>query len=290
MDDKFILYLQNNALSENTYLSYARDVKLFKDYYFDSYGTELDKLVHADISMYVQYLRNKNIDAKTINRKLSALKQYNLFLIEEQVQDKIVIVKKDYIKIQSSIIEKKIPTQQEINKLKHFSIRDDKNGKRDYCLVIIFSYGGVRESELVSIRISDIIMDERYIKIIGKGNKYRQVAINNVMYDALTEYLEERLQEKTDNPYLFIGQKNKNTTNPYRRNFCNRVLKKYQETYNIPDLHPHALRAFFCSNALHNAGYTIEQVANQAGHSSLNTTKTYLVTDPEDIVSLANKL
>ena len=50
------------------------------------------------------------------------------------------------------------------------------------------------------------------------------------------------------------------------------------------------LRAFLCSNALHNVGYTINQVANQAGHSSLNTTKGYIITDREDLLTLANKL
>lgn len=59
---------------------------------------------------------------------------------------------------------------------------------------------------------------------------------------------------------------------------------------NIDNLHPHLLRAYFCSNAIHNASYSIEQVANQAGHSSLNTTRGYLVTEHEDLVSLANKL
>lgn len=74
------------------------------------------------------------------------------------------------------------------------------------------------------------------------------------------------------------------------RNFCNRLLNKYKDLCKIDKLHPHLLRAYFCTNALHNAGYTIDQVANQAGHSSLNTTKGYLVTSQEDLVSLANKL
>lgn len=87
-----------------------------------------------------------------------------------------------------------------------------------------------------------------------------------------------------------MNQKNYNNKQPFNRNFCNRLLNKYKELCNIDNLHPHLLRAYFCSNALHNAGYSIEQVANQAGHSSLNTTKGYLVTEQEDLVSLANKL
>ena len=110
------------------------------------------------------------------------------------------------------------------------------------------------------------------------------------MHNALKEYLEERENIKTENPYLFLGQKNINTKRPLNRNFCNRLLNKYKELCKIEKLHPHMLRSYFCSNALHNAGYSIDQVANQAGHSSLNTTKSYLVTDKEDLLSMANKL
>lgn len=290
MTEKFIEFMKDRGKQENTYSSYCSDIKLFKKYYQDSYGEELKNLIHADILMYVSFLRQNSIAPTTINRKIAALKEYNLFLIAEGVQDSIVILDKDYIKIQKTMVQKTIPSIQEINKLKHFTSRDDKNSKRDYCFISIFVYGGLRESEVVSIRIVDIKLEDKFINIIGKGNKFRQVIINNYMYDAIVEYLEERSAIKTDNPYLFLGQKNKNTKKPLNRNFCNRLLDKYKELCKIAKLHPHLLRAFFCTNALHNAGYSIEQVANQAGHSSLNTTKQYLVTGQEDLISLANKL
>lgn len=291
MAEKFIEYLKNNGLAENTCKSYNRDVELFKEYYKDSYGEELDKLVHADVLMYYNHLLNKGLTSTSVNRKIASLKKYNLFLIDDGVQDNIVIIDKDYIKIQPSMISKTIPSIQEINKLKHFASRDTKNAKRDYCFISIFIYGGLRESEIVTLRISDIKLEERFINIIGKGKKFRQIVINNLMYDAISDYLEEREAMNINSPYLFVGQKSKNNGGkPLNRNFCNRLLNKYKSLCNIESLHPHLLRAFFCSNALHNAGYSIDQVANQAGHSSLNTTKRYLVTDKEDLKALANKL
>lgn len=290
MEDKFIEFMKNNGKSQNTYNSYANDIRIFKKYYMDSYGEELKELIHADISMYSSYLRKNNITALTINRKIAALKEYNLFLISEGIQDNIAVLDKDYIKIQKTMINKKLPTMQEINKLKHFASRDEKNAARDFCFISIFVYGGLRESEIVTIRMVDVKLDDKFINVIGKGNKFRQVVINNYMYDAIVEYLEERKSINTDNPYLFIGQKNQNNKNPLNRNFCNRLLNKYKDLCKITDLHPHLLRAFFCTNALYHAGYSIEQVANQAGHSSLNTTKGYLYTEQEDLVTLANKL
>ena len=189
------------------------------------------------------------------------------------------------------MVKKKLPTDNDIKKLKHFTSKDKKNPKRDFCFICLLIYGGLRESEIIKLKVTDIRLEDRFINVIGKGNKFRQVIINNSMYDALQDYLEERRTMNIKNPYLFIGQKNKNTLEPLNRNFCNRQLEKYKDICNIKGkLYPHLLRDFFCSNALHNAGYTIEQVANQAGHSSLNTTRIYLHTEDEDLLTLSNKL
>ncbi len=288
--EKFILYMKEQNISDNTCNSYANDIKLYKKYYKDSFGEDLTNLIHEDISMYRSYLLKHNISAISINRKISALKMYNEFLVHEDLQEKVIIIDKDYIKIQKSMIQKQLPSERDINMLKHFSCRDKKNSKRDFCIIILLLYAGLRESELVNLRIVDIKLEERFLNIIGKGNKFRQVMINNLMYNALKDYLDERQNMNIKNPYLIIGQKNKQTQKPLNRNFCNRLLNKYKEICKINYLHPHLLRSYFCSNALHNAGYTIEQVANQAGHSSLNTTKGYLVSEQKDLLKLSNLL
>lgn len=290
VEEKFEEFMKANRLSDNSQSSYLNDLKIFKKYYLDSYGEELNELIHTDIAMYVNFLKREGMKATTINRKLAALKQYNLFLVSQKVQTDIVILDKDYIKIQPSPVQKDLPTIQELNKLKHFAAKDTKNPERDYCFIALFTYGGLRESELVGLRLVDIKLNERFLNIFGKGNKFRQVIINNIMYDALSSYLEIRKSIKTENNYLFLGQKNVNTKKPLNRNFCNRLLNKYKELCKFAKLHPHLLRTFFCTNALHNAGYSIEQVAAQAGHSSLNTTKAYLATKKEDLISLANNL
>lgn len=288
--EKFILYMKEQNISDNTCNSYANDIKLYKKYYKDSFGEDLTNLIHEDISMYRSYLLKHNISAISINRKISALKMYNEFLVNEGLQEKVIIIDKDYIKVQKSMIQKQLPSERDINMLKHFSCRDEKNSKRDFCIIILLLYAGLRESELVNLRIVDIKLEERFLNIIGKGNKFRQVMINNLMYNALKDYLDERQKMNIKNPYLIIGQKNKQTPKPLNRNFCNRLLNKYKEICKINYLHPHLLRSYFCSNALHNAGYTIEQVANQAGHSSLNTTKGYLISEQKDLLKLSNLL
>ena len=82
MEERFIEFMKNNGLSKNTYESYASDIKFFKQYYFDSYGEELHELIRGDVRQYFDFLKRSSCPT-TINRKISALKQYNLFLIDE---------------------------------------------------------------------------------------------------------------------------------------------------------------------------------------------------------------
>lgn len=104
MEKKFIEFMKNRCKLENTYSSYSSDIKMFKKYYIDSYGEDLKNLIHADILMYISYLKQNNIAPTTINRKIAALKEYNLFLIAEGIQNNIEVLDKDYIKIQKTIL------------------------------------------------------------------------------------------------------------------------------------------------------------------------------------------
>ena len=291
MIDGFKDFMENELrLSENSINSYYSDVILYEKYYKDSYDEGLIELVYADIKMYKQYLLNNSIAPKTINRKLSSLRTYNDFLIQEKIQTEMVIKERDFIKIQKSKLNNNIISIQDVNKIKHYAAKDLKDSKRDFCFISILCYGGLRASEITNLKIKDIKLDEKELYIVGKGEKFRTVVINNIMYSAITDYLEERQQLNTKNPYLFVSQKSINTRKPVNRNFCNRMLDKYKNLCKLDDLHPHLLRHFYGTNALHNAGYTIEQVASQMGHSNINTTKGYLDTEKEDMMALANKL
>ena len=291
MIDGFKDYMERELrLLDNSISSYYSDVNLYEKYYKESYDEDFIELVYADVKMYKQHLLNKGISPKTINRKLTALLTYNEFLIKKRIQTDIVIQDRDYIKIQKSKLNNNIISVQDVNKIKHYAAKDLKDSKRDFCFVSILCYGGLRASEITNIKISDIKLKERELYIVGKGEKFRIVVINNIMYAAITDYLEERLQIKTENPYLFVSQKSVNTMKPVNRNFCNRLLEKYKDLCKLNELYPHLLRHFYGSNALHNAGYTIEQVASQMGHSNINTTQQYLETKKEDMMSLANKL
>lgn len=71
---EFIEFMKKDNISENTYMSYTSDVKIYMKYYEDSYGDKMERLIHSDIIMYVNYLKRNQISARTINRKVAALK------------------------------------------------------------------------------------------------------------------------------------------------------------------------------------------------------------------------
>lgn len=288
MLEEFENYMIKNKLSENTYKSYLLDVKLYVNYYKDTYGEDLEKLNSIDIQTYKSYLKNiENQKPVTINRKLTALKKFNEYLVSSKIQCDIVIDKRDYIKIAPNFVKKDAPDEKEINKLIHKA----GESKRDTCMIVLASNGGLRAEEIVSIKLTHIHLEERFIAIIGKGEKYREVTINDKMYKALKEYLEERKDINQDNPYLFVGKK----SNFYKdksmsRSIVNRILNKYNVDVKIKDLHPHTLRHYFGSTAYYKAGYSLIQIASQLGHSDIKTTRGYIDNHNKDMLELSNRL
>ena len=155
----------------------------------------------------------------------------------------------------------------------------ERCGVRDYAIVTILAYAGLRISECLALRVEDISLPAREIKVRhGKGDKMRVVYFGDKVVNAVREYLRNR--PKTENPYLFPGRGDSHLT----RSQVNRIFNEYSES-----ITPHTLRHFFCSNALEN-GYTIADLANQAGHSNVHTTLLYTNPTREKMKEKANRL
>lgn len=288
MQIEFENYLTSKKLSNNSIKSYISDLKQYMKYYEDSYGEKLVKLNDCDVQMYISYLKNREErKAATINRALTSLKAYNQFLIEKGLQDSCVISDRDYIKVQANYARNDIPEEKQIIQLLHSASKNP----RDYCILVLASYGGFRESEIVGFKISHIHLKERFIEVFGKGNKYRTVVINDIMYKALEKYLEQRLELNISSTYLFVGKKsNFYGDKPLNRNLVNRILDNYCTKLNFENFHPHLLRGFFCTNAYYKAGYTLIQVSSQAGHSSVDMTRRYIDSRQNNLYELSNKM
>lgn len=275
--DKYEIYLQNSGKSDNTVRSYMLHIRCYIKWYSKNYGSDFTQLYRANILDYISYMRNiQKLNGKTINAKLSALMSFNDYLIEQGVQTDYVVTKKDNIKIQNQYASPSIVDKQEVERFRQTILTNQ--GKRDYAIVTILAYAGLRISEVLSLTLLDIDLIARELNVSdGKGNKQRTVYINDKIINAVKEYLKER---NSDSDILFVSRQN----DRINRTRINQIFNKYSDK-----ITPHTLRHFYCSNAI-DSGFSIHEVANQAGHSNIHTTLLYSNPTKEKMKEKANLL
>ena len=269
--DAFSTYLKENGKSQNTIKGYVLDINQYFKWFEESCGQECSALYRQNVLDYVSYLKNIKLNnAKTINHKLSSLRSYNDFLIASGIQNDVVIQKTDMIKVQTEYAS---PTQVTELEVKQFmqKVLGSKN-KRNYAIVTLLAYTGMRISEALSIWLGDFnLQTGECIIRNGKGEKQRTVLMNTKIINALRDYLKDRSRYSAaeTSKFLFVSKKNESLN----RTVVNRIFQQFS-----PKITPHQLRHFFCTNAIEK-GLSIHEVANQAGHSNINTTLLY--TNPD---------
>ncbi|NFM56634.1 transposase [Clostridium botulinum] len=271
-------YLVKEGKSSNTINTYTRHVRGYINWFKDTTGEEINKLYRTNILEYKSFLQNiKQDSAKTINNKLSALVKLNECLIEKGIQTNIVITKKDFIKVQAQVASLATVYKKDVEAFRQKVLEHE--GLRNYAIVTIMAYAGLRISEVLNLKINDIDLTSKELIVKeGKGNKERIVYINSKIIESIKEYLKVRKEDNTD--YLFISNKG----GKLDRTVINKVFKKYSDK-----ITPHTLRHFYCSNALE-AGFSVHEVANQAGHSNIHTTLLYTNPSKEKMKNKAELL
>ena len=273
------MYLEGK--SQKTIEVYGNSVKEFFKWFYDSYGNiEYKKLYRENILEYKSYLKNikksahsgNNLCPKSINSKLSALICFNE-LIEP---DNIVVTKRDLIKIQAEMVSPTSITKKEIEEFRQIVLQSEGcAAKRNYAIVTILAYAGLRITECLNLRKSDICLESSELKVTnGKGEKARIVIINSKIVSAVREY---QKMDHVDSEWLFHnsrGERLNQTT-------INRVFKLCcPKGHNIT---PHTLRHFYAINAVSSGIFTIPEIANQMGHSSIKTTMKYMNPNLDEI-------
>lgn len=281
--------LLNNAYSENTAKGYCNDIKLYACWCEanDNNDKTLDSLSRECIIEYKEYLKKVvRSDAKTINHKLSSLRKYNEYLLDQQKMNSIVIIKKDMCKIQTEFANPTNITNDEVMRFIE-KIKNDKRytSPRDYAMVVLLAYTGIRISECLSIQFDNIDWKHKELTITGKGNKQRIVYLSDKVCNALNHYLKYNRNKANygdmiNSDYIFISSRSEKLT-------TSRINQIFDEYNN--EIHPHTLRHWFCSHALE-SDMNIHEIANQAGHSSIQTTMRYTNPTKEAMRSKMNRL
>ena len=267
MDNEYRDYLTSvRKYPDNTVNSYLSDITIFKEY-LSSLKINYLKVDKDIIREYLKVLGNSNYKSSSINRILSSLKNYYDYL-----EYKHLIEYNPLKDLNRPKKEKRLPNfinnndYEEI--IKKSLERTDFIGRRNTLLLELLYSSGIRISEALNIKIKDINMGDKSIRILGKGSKMRIVYFGEYAKEYLEEYLKVR---NSSLEYLFL---NKNNTLLTRRGAEYIISNLVKTSLLKKKVTPHTFRHSYATEMLNN-GADIRSVQELLGHSSLSTTGIY---------------
>jgi integrase/recombinase XerC len=271
---EFIEYLlHEKKYAKHTITAYKADILSFLEFYQSEYDTsEIAKANYAQIRSWIVSLVNDNISNRTINRKVSSLKTYYKFLFKLEQIDKNPLAKHQALKTPKKL---QIPfsVQEVEDVIKGLTDNQDFESVRDRLIVELFYATGIRRIELVDLKLSDIDINKKQIKVLGKRNKERYLPLLSSVCDTLDLYLTARsdLISSQESSFLFLTKKGVKIyeTLVYRiiNSYFSKASSKVKKS-------PHILRHSFATHLL-NEGANLNAVKELLGHSSLAATQVY---------------
>ena len=279
--NEFSAYLMSIDKSDSTIKTYIEHIQAFAKWFEETncIGFDPSIVTEIDIRDMRSYLQGtRHLKETTINLRLASLKSYFEFLEGEKYikNNPVKAIKK--IKMQSPAAPKSLD-EQTYRALRRHIYRC--GNKSHIAMYEIFTRCGVRNFELINIRLTDFDISDRKgtLKIVGKLNKVRYIPLHKDVRDAINNWMEIRKNIKTEYDNLFISERK----TPYTRSGIWKIFKKYCEQIGITDVTIHSFRHYFCRTLLKN-GVDISVVAKLAGHSSgFVTAQVYTIPRQEEL-------
>ena len=268
----FLDFLKDDKkLSDNTLQSYRRDIEQYEKYVSENKINYL-KATEETILEYMEYLREENKKESTISRSLASIRSFYQYLI------RIKKIKKDpTMTIESPKINKRTPnilTSKEVELLLDQPKDVDLKGTRDKAMLEFAYATGMRVTEMISLNIDDVRLDEGYVVCRGR-TKSRNIPLGSMSLKALKEYIDDArpyLIRDEEEDALFV---NVNGTRLTRQGFW-KIVKYYKEQAHIEkDITPHVLRHSFATHLLQN-GADLKAIQTMLGHSDISSTQVYM--------------
>jgi integrase/recombinase XerD len=260
------LYIEK-GLSKNTVHSYENDINSFSKWSVKYLGLPIKKLLKDDVNQYISFLFKQGLKSSSVNRKISTIKSFYIYLIKKKiisfspVEDISMPKKEMYLPVSMSEIE--------VEKLLNSPKLNINIERRDKAMIEMLYATGMRISELVNLKLTDIDNKRLVLKVLGKGKKERLIPYGEAAADALNSYLNDR--EKSNIKETFLSNRGTKIT---RGAFWNRI-KIYINRENLKiSISPHTLRHAFATHLL-NRGADLRSVQILLGHSDLSTTQIY---------------
>lgn len=269
--NEFIDFIQHEKRgSKHTIIAYKHDLLTFEAYLQKEFSTALVDVNYQMIRSWVVQLMEEGMEAKSVNRKISSLKSFYKFLVKKEV-----IKINPLNRVISPKIPKRLPSFVEEKKMSNLfgqvQFKDDFSGQRDRLILEIFYSTGMRLSELINIKKSDI--NDKSVKVLGKGNKQRIIPLTSQVLDVIHIYLQKAqgLNLERENDYLLVTEKGRKMNPKFVYNKVNSYLA---QVTSMEKKSPHVLRHTFATHLLNN-GADINAIKELLGHSSLAATQVY---------------
>lgn len=297
--DEFQAYLVAEDRSPVTITGYLGDVRLFAQWYEGNYRETLtpDSLTNEAVRGYKQHLLDQAAKPKTINRRLAALAAYAHWLEQagyvKNARNPVQGVKA--VK-ETALAPKWLDKKQRAALLRAVDKEVDDAVRRyprlrlmylrDAAIVKLILFAGLRVGEIIQLRMSDLVLDDRKGSVIvreGKGTKRREIPLNAKARKALLDYMQVRPDIESNE--LFLGQRNEGV----QSKTIQRAVQRFAKKAGLKMVTPHTLRHSF-AKALIDAGVSLEKVATLLGHSNLNTTRIYTTPGVQDLEDAINEL
>ncbi len=294
--ERYQKYLKNKKnYSDNTIISYQNDLNqlltfLMEDKLLNKADSKSFSITPQIIRKYIAYLKEKKYSAKSIARKVSAIRSFFKFLYKEGIIEinpatNLVIPKTD----------KKLPHflyPEEVNKLIETPWQDTPAGARDKAILEMLYGTGMRVNELINLNVGDLDLKEKTVRVLGKRSKERILPLSNPIIRAIQEYSKNRyffnknkFSRIIEEEALFLNRAGGRLTARSVRRIVTKYLKMAELNKKVS---PHILRHSFATHLLA-GGADLRSVQELLGHESLSTTQIYTHITKEHLKEIYDK-
>ena len=264
---EYLEYIEiEKGLSTNTVEAYRNDLSGFINFCFDKGANDIAEITKSHLNSYILELHDKNFNTRSVVRKIASLRGFfkwlsaNSYIKSNPVQT-----------LEQPKLPKKLPKVMTLEEIKQI-FSSELTPVQAVILELLYDCG-LRVSELVNLKISDINIKSKYIQCFGKGSKERIVPFGKQAQEAINKYLKKRetivLKYQLSTNNLFINDKGHKITRQEVYNFIRALGEKIHK-----HISPHTLRHSFATHLLDN-GADLRVVQELLGHSDVSTTQLY---------------
>jgi len=266
-----MLRVERNV-SPQTIDAYKRDLKQYLGYINDQRVKDLSEITSTHIRKYIRILNDRGMAPTSMSRIISSIRSYHKYLSGEKIIDE-----NPALVINNPKIPKKLPdvlSEKEISSIIGAIEESSQFYQRDRSMIEMLYSCGIRVSELCSLEMSNLFLEDDLIRVMGKGNKERLLPIGGRAKEYLNDYLIHsriRLVKRTESSHIFVSRNGKALT----RAMVNNILNKWTRISGMNrSVSPHMLRHSFATHLLE-GGADLRFVQALLGHTDISNTQIY---------------